>query len=196
MSSLPLVKEGDSNKYVKYLQYGLHILCYKVKPIDGIFGEGTKKAVMKFQFDHDLDADGKVGDGTWKQLKNEILSIQTQLNKKGYNTGGVDGIAGEKTLDAVVKFQKDNGLGDDGMVGEKTRTALYDLNNDEKKGKRTIYVPASTRLYADCDGNNPGKTLGDLTDENVFLVVNHKPGHAKPYLIAGKYTSQLGWVSI
>jgi hypothetical protein len=22
------------------------------------------------------------------------------------------------------------------------------------------------------------------------------PGHAKPYLIAGKYTNQLGWVSI
>ena len=33
-------------------------------------------------------------------------------------------------------------------------------------------------------------------EENVFLIVNHKPGHAKPYLIAGKYTSQLGWVSI
>jgi len=26
--------------------------------------------------------------------------------------------------------------------------------------------------------------------------VKHKPGHPKPYLIAGKYTSQLGWVSI
>jgi hypothetical protein len=26
--------------------------------------------------------------------------------------------------------------------------------------------------------------------------VKHKPGHAKPFLIAGKYTSQLGWVSV
>lgn len=60
----------------------------------------------------------------------------------------------------------------------------------------TISVPSSTRLYADCDGNGPGKTLGQLTDENVFVVVKHKPGHAKPYLIAGKYTSTLGWVSI
>lgn len=60
----------------------------------------------------------------------------------------------------------------------------------------TICVPSSTRLYADCDGHGPGKTLGQLTDEHVFVVVKHKPGHAKPYLIAGKYTSQLGWVSV
>ena len=60
----------------------------------------------------------------------------------------------------------------------------------------TIRVSPSTRLYSDCDGNGPGKTLGELTDETVFLVVKYKPGHAKPYLIAGKYTSQLGWVSI
>jgi len=72
------------------------------------------------------------------------------------------------------------------MVGEKTRTVLYNLNNDEKKGQRTIYVIyvlSSTRLYADWDGNQPGKTLGDFTDKNVFKIVNHKPGHAKPYLI-------------
>ena len=60
----------------------------------------------------------------------------------------------------------------------------------------TIRVPPSTRLYSDCDGNGPGKTLGQLTGETVFVVVKHKPGHAKPYLIAGKYTSQLGWVSV
>ena len=60
----------------------------------------------------------------------------------------------------------------------------------------TIAVPSSTRLYSDCDGHGPGKTLGQLTDEHVFRVVNYKPGHAKPYLIAGKYTNQLGWVSV
>lgn len=42
----------------------------------------------------------------------------------------------------------------------------------------------------------PGKTLGQLTDETTFRVVRHIPGRAKPYLIAGKYTNQLGWVSV
>ena len=50
-----------------------------------------------------------------------------------------------------------------------------------------IQVSPSTRLYSDCDGHGPGKTLGQLTDERFFVVVKHKPGHAKPYLIAGKY---------
>jgi hypothetical protein len=61
---------------------------------------------------------------------------------------------------------------------------------------KTIFVSSSTRLYSDCDGNGPGKTLGELTDENEFPVVDYRPGHAKPYLIAGKYTRTLGWVSI
>jgi len=81
MSSLPLIKVGDSNKYVKYLQYGLHILFNKVKPFDGIFGEGTKKGVIKFQTAHELNPDGKVGDRTWKQLKNEILSYSNSIKK-------------------------------------------------------------------------------------------------------------------
>ena len=60
----------------------------------------------------------------------------------------------------------------------------------------TIRVSPSTRLYSTCEGGGPGKTLGDLTDETVFVVVNYKPGKPYPYLIGGKYTSQLGWVSI
>ena len=59
----------------------------------------------------------------------------------------------------------------------------------------TIRLPPSTRVYTDCDGR-PGKTLGELTDETEFYVVKYKPGHPHPYLIGGKYTSELGWVSI
>ena len=42
-------------------------MCYKVKPFDGIFGEGTKAAVINFQKSKNLDADGKVGNKTWKE---------------------------------------------------------------------------------------------------------------------------------
>ena len=60
----------------------------------------------------------------------------------------------------------------------------------------TIHVPSSTILYSDCEGHRPLKALGLLINENIFVVLNHKPGHAKPYLIADKYNSPLGWVSI
>ena len=60
----------------------------------------------------------------------------------------------------------------------------------------TIRVSPSTRLYATCKGGGPGKTLGELTDETVFEVKRYKPGEPYPYLIGGKYASELGWVSI
>ena len=75
MYSLPLLKKGDSNIYVKYLQYGLHINCLKVKPFDGIFGEGTKQAVINFQKSQNLSPDGIVGNKTWEALSCEISSI-------------------------------------------------------------------------------------------------------------------------
>ena len=49
MTSFPLLRKGGSGIFVKYLQYGLHIMCWSSKPFDGIFGEGTKTAVINFQ---------------------------------------------------------------------------------------------------------------------------------------------------
>ena len=61
----------------------------------------------------------------------------------------------------------------------------------------TIFVPPSTRLYSDDNGNGPLKAIGQITGETEFLVLRHRPGHAKPYLIAIKDTgTQLGWVSV
>ena len=136
MSSFPSIQVGDNNKYVKYLQYGLHIKCFKVKPFDGIFGEGTKAAVIKYQKSHNLDSNGIVDNKTWMELNKEISSIQTQLINKGYEPGSNDGIAGEKTYEALVKFQKEKGLDADGMAGEKTLSILFDSNNDSKTLKK------------------------------------------------------------
>ena len=72
MTSFPLLRKGDSGIFVKYLQYGLHIMCWNSKPFDGIFGEGTKTAVINFQKSQNLNSDGIVGDNTWKVLICEI----------------------------------------------------------------------------------------------------------------------------
>lgn len=47
------------------------------------------------------------------------------------NTGGVDGIFGEKTEKAVKEFQKQNGLTVDGIVGENTMKGLLQVNEDD-----------------------------------------------------------------
>ena len=130
---LPTLKKGDSNNCVKYLQYGLHIMCYKINGIDGIFGNGTHQAVIGFQKSQNLDADGIVGTKTWNSLNCEILSIQKQLKNKGFNPGSLDGIAGQNTYNAIIEFQKENNLTADGMVGEKTQSILFDSGYDETK---------------------------------------------------------------
>ena len=184
MSSFPSIQLGDNNKYVKYLQYGLHIKCFKVKPFDGIFGEVTKEAVIKYQKLHNLDSNGIVDNKTWLELNKEISSIQSQLKNKGYESGSVDGIAGEKTLEAVVKFQKDKGLDADGMVGEKTLNLLFDSSNDNntilKKGSnekdliitlQNLLIKKGYKCIADGNfGDNTYKAVISFQSDNKLQI--------------------------
>ena len=121
-----LLQLGDKGDNVKYLQYGLHILCCSPNGFDGEFGNGTLTAVKKFQSKYGLVSDGIVGDVTCNTLKNEIATIQSQLNKKGCSVGTVDGIAGPATYNAVISFQNKNGLTADGQVGTATWDILFD----------------------------------------------------------------------
>ena len=53
-----------------------------------------------------------------------MLSVQNKLIEYGYMQGTADGIFGKKTYDAVVWFQRKNGLTVDGAVGPATAAAL------------------------------------------------------------------------
>ena|SRR3989338_865399 len=50
--------------------------------------------------------------------------IQKALKSAGYYKGPIDGKVGAKTQDAIIKFQKDNGLKSDGKVGQMTWSEL------------------------------------------------------------------------
>lgn len=54
---------------------------------------------------------------------NDARWVQVELNRRGYKLM-VDGIAGRKTIDALMEYQKENGLVADGICGSKTRAAL------------------------------------------------------------------------
>lgn len=54
-----------------------------------------------------------------------VKLIQSLLNKIGYNAGAVDGGYGTQTQQAVIAFQRNNGLYPDGVVGPAT-WALFD----------------------------------------------------------------------
>lgn len=54
----------------------------------------------------------------------EVSQIQSRLKEWGYYNGAVDGIFGTATKNAVIAFQKANGLTADGIVGSKTLEAI------------------------------------------------------------------------
>ena len=60
---------------------------------------------------------GSQGEKVWK--------LQERLQVLGYYTDAVDGQFGQGTRDAVIAFQKKNGLEADGYAGEETQKVLY-----------------------------------------------------------------------
>ncbi len=57
-------------------------------------------------------------------VSTEVGKIQAALNRRGFDTGGVDNIFGEMTFNAVKLFQDSAGLNPDGEVSALTAAAL------------------------------------------------------------------------
>jgi N-acetylmuramoyl-L-alanine amidase len=61
---------------------------------------------------------------------NLVYYLQYKLFSRLYNPGTIDGIFGNKTLDALKQFQKDNDLVVDGIVGPKTWAKIKPIINN------------------------------------------------------------------
>ncbi|WP_414622025.1 peptidoglycan-binding domain-containing protein [Calothrix sp. CCY 0018] len=70
-ANLPTLREGSKGAEVIKLQEILKQINFYSGAIDGIFGSQTKNAVVRFQREYGLVADGIVGSKTWSKL-NEI----------------------------------------------------------------------------------------------------------------------------
>lgn len=66
-----------------------------------------------------------------------VQDVQKKLVALGYNVGstGADGIFGNATKNAVVKFQKSVGISQDGIVGSVTHAKLNEAYNNRNKGQ-------------------------------------------------------------
>jgi N-acetylmuramoyl-L-alanine amidase len=60
----------------------------------------------------------------WGSRGDTVRQVQQKLQKWGYLKGAADGVFGKDTYDAVVLFQRKNGLKADGVVGSSTFAAL------------------------------------------------------------------------
>lgn len=147
-----LIKKGSTGNLVRLAQEKLIQKGYKLPKfgVDGSFGNETEQAVKQLQKDSGLAQDGIIGKYTWGVLNSDfsrpeikalypgylikkgqqsedVRKVQTRLIDIGYSCGncGADSIFGNGTLEAVKRFQKDNGLSQDGIVGPLTWNKLF-----------------------------------------------------------------------
>ncbi|MCI6980568.1 MAG: spore cortex-lytic enzyme [Clostridiales bacterium] len=80
------LRVGSSGEEVKTLQTKLKRWGYYTGSIDGVFGSGTKKAVIAFQKKNGLTPDGIVGPATLKALG--MQSSSGSSASSGSNTNG------------------------------------------------------------------------------------------------------------
>ena len=147
----PVLSWNSEGPAVSKLQSWLNELGYNCGAVDGVFGWGTHAAVVAFQEDHNLTADGVVGASTWSALLQameegskevDITDIETLtegasgdlvttaqdlLTALGY-TVGETGVYDAAMTAAVQSFQQDQGLTVNGTVDRPTWHALYTEN--------------------------------------------------------------------
>ena len=73
-----VVRFGSRSEEVKELQKQLMTLGYYEGQIDGIYGSKTQESVIAFQRNHNLLADGIVGNLTWSELEHVIASKEPE----------------------------------------------------------------------------------------------------------------------
>lgn len=87
-----VLRTGAKGGEVKEVQRRLKLWGYYNGSVDGVFGEGTKKAVIAFQKKNGLTADGVVGASTYKAL-GMTSSYQALLEHSNSNGGQVSGVS-------------------------------------------------------------------------------------------------------
>ena len=138
LNNYPTIRIGSRGNFVKVLQYLLNWYGANLS-VDGVFGGGTQRAVIEFQRNNNITADGIVGRNTWNKLLNfnissevlrrgsessAVLFLQRLLLSYLYQITNLDGDFGPETERAVRAFQSENGLAVDGVVGRNTWIAL------------------------------------------------------------------------
>lgn len=179
---------GSSGSKVKTLQQRLISLGYLAGSADGEYGGATQAAVKAFQERSGLWVDGKAGPDTLTKLYSSsakkassvaayvgdtleegmngagVRALQKRLKELGYLSGSVDGDFGAATKQAVVAFQRSNGLTADGKAGTATMNKLFaeDLKTESESKNDTDTSDVSSTGYVVLEEGSEGDAVRKL----------------------------------
>lgn len=125
-----------------------------------------------------------------------VKTMQEKLIKLGYSCGdyGADGDFGNGTYRAVIKFQKNNGLGVDGIAGHQTLTAidnaikeLDDKSNSGDMSNCEVKVTASL-LNVRAGAGTSYPIIATIRKNSICQLEKERDGW-------GKISNPPGWIS-
>ena len=130
------------NARVAALQVALRAHGFDPGPVDGVRGQLTTNALLRFQRARGLATDGKVGPVTRRAFGArgrpllgrrelavgaigwDVAVLEYRLRRYGLGARAVDGRFTRKTARALQRYQRRNGLAADGIAGRNTFRAL------------------------------------------------------------------------
>lgn len=133
-----------------------------------------------------INYDNKIKEGDFVVLKKgmkgeKVKELQEKLIELGYKNllgrYGADGVFGQATYTAVIKFQQDNGLKVDGIVGKNTWRKINELlleNKHENIRKEYLQVIVS---ILNVRNDKWGKIIGQVKKGDILEKIGvHKDG--------------------
>lgn len=134
------LKEGSTGSAVSQLQQRLKTLKYYTGAVDGQFGPNTKAAVVKFQQNNGINADGVVGYVTESVIQRTIWVSQRQTIQQGSQGNDVRKL--QELLQRADDINKSQGIWNvaggfnvgsaDGSFGAATKAAVIKFQQAEK----------------------------------------------------------------
>ncbi len=147
------LQPGDRGKDVTKLQSLLKQAGFYKDSVDGVFNASTEAAIKRFQQANNITVDGLAGSRTIALLKSvtrqsvrkpstsvtqrpsvqqtlskaQVETLQQRLKQLNYYKGQINGSFNAETKDAVIRFQRNQGLVVDGIPGVNTLSALENL---------------------------------------------------------------------
>ncbi|MCF3608266.1 peptidoglycan-binding protein [Planktothrix agardhii 1033] len=114
---------------------------------------------------------------------NQVIDLQTQLKKRGYYPGALDGVYGEGTQEAVYNLQVSMGLEATGTVDPQTWQYLQP--NDSTRAEATSTIGLTTSSV----GLSPD--LQTIVDRNQ-LIVAILGIDSPPFFVKNKHGNLIG----
>lgn len=157
------VRRGDVGPAVAEIRSIVRSLGFLAQPDppggQAVFDSSLEHAVRAFQQHRGLLADGMVGSGTYRVLRDarwklgdrmltylvstpmsgdDVLVLQERLLELGYDAGRPDALFGPQTELALRSFQRDYGMTPDGICGPSTLRALRQLAPKVRGGRPVL----------------------------------------------------------